>query len=79
MAQILVRDLEEAVVVRLKERARKRGRSLQSEVRMILEQAADEAQLEKELAFRLAADFRKRFRGRKFSDRSDLVREDRDH
>jgi len=41
MAQIVVRNLDDAVVERLKQRARQEGRSLQSEVRMILAQAAD--------------------------------------
>ena len=41
MAQIVVRDLDEAVVDRLKQRARQEGRSLQSEVRVILSEAVD--------------------------------------
>lgn len=40
MAQILVRDLDEAVVDRLKQRAREEGHSLQAEVRTILSAAA---------------------------------------
>ena len=40
MAQILVRNLDEVVVDRLKQRARAEGRSLQSEVRTILSEAA---------------------------------------
>jgi len=40
MAQILVRNLDEVVVDRLKQRAREEGRSLQSEVRTILSEAA---------------------------------------
>lgn len=40
MAQILVRNLDDAVVDRLKQRAREEGRSLQSEVRTILSEAA---------------------------------------
>ena len=41
MAQILVRNLDDVVVDRLKQRAREEGRSLQSEVRTILSQAVD--------------------------------------
>ncbi len=40
MAQILVRNLDEVVVDRLKERAREEGHSLQAEVRTILSRAA---------------------------------------
>jgi len=39
MAQILVRGLDEKIVERLKKRAKRGGRSLQSEVKMILENA----------------------------------------
>jgi plasmid stability protein len=39
MAQILVRDLEPQVVDHLKDRAKRHGRSLQSEVRLILQEA----------------------------------------
>jgi antitoxin FitA len=40
MSEILVRNLEEAVVEQLKARARGSGRSLQAELKLILEQAA---------------------------------------
>jgi plasmid stability protein len=40
MPEVLVRNLEEAVVERLKARARDNGRSLQAELKLILEQAA---------------------------------------
>lgn len=40
MAQLLVRDLDGATVERLKLRARRHGRSLQGEVKMILQAAA---------------------------------------
>ena len=40
MAQILVRGLDDALVARLKERARQSHGSLQSEVKLILEEAA---------------------------------------
>ena len=40
MAEILVRNLDKKTVDRLKKRASKKGRSLQSEVKQILEQAA---------------------------------------
>jgi plasmid stability protein len=40
MSDVLVRDLEPAVVERLKARARESGRSLQAELKLILERAA---------------------------------------
>lgn len=75
MAQILVRGLDDGVVEQLKKRARREGRSLQSEVKTILEQAA---QLDMDAALKLAAAIRRGFAGRTFSDSADLIREDRD-
>jgi len=59
----------------LKDRARNDGRSLQSEVKLILEQAA---RADVHAARKLANDIRKRFKGRKLTDSADLIREDRD-
>ncbi len=39
MAQVLVRQLDDKIVDRLKKRAKEHGRSLQSEVKTILEDA----------------------------------------
>jgi len=76
MAQILVRNLDEGVVERLKNRAKREGRSLQAEVKIILEQAA---KVDMETARRLADDFRERvLKGRRFSDSARLIREDRE-
>jgi plasmid stability protein len=75
MAQILVRNLNRAVVERLKSRARRGGRSLQSEVRAILQQAAG---ADLAAAGRLAARIRGRFSGRRFADSAALIRQDRD-
>lgn len=77
MAQVLVRNLNERVVARLKKRAANRGRSLQAEVKFILEEAAKEEATD----FWKAADrIRERLKrsGRKFSDSAALIREDRD-
>jgi plasmid stability protein len=43
MAQIVVRDLEEEVKVRLKRRAERHGRSMEDEIRHILRNAAKES------------------------------------
>ena len=78
MAQILVRDLDDSVVERLKERARKYGCSLQSEVKRILEQEANAPQLDMKAARKLVRKIRRRFEGRDFPDSVALIREDRD-
>lgn len=75
MAQILVRGLDEKLVERLKKQAKREGRSLQSEVKRILEQAV---QMDADEAKKMAERIRRRFKGRKFSDSADLIREDRD-
>jgi plasmid stability protein len=75
MAQVLVRDLEETTLERLKERARRNGRSLQSELKLILEQAAQGRMADA----RAAADqVRERLARYAASDSADLIREDRE-
>ena len=76
MAQVLVRQLNKKVVDRLKKRAREHGRSLQSEVKTILEEAVPDY----EGAWKRIELIRTRLQrsGRKFSDSADLIREDRD-
>ncbi len=78
MAQILVRNLDERVVERLKRRAKMQERSLQSEVKIILERAADETTVDMATARALVDKIRQRFKGRKFPDTVVLIREDRD-
>ncbi|MGH9459860.1 MAG: FitA-like ribbon-helix-helix domain-containing protein [Vicinamibacteria bacterium] len=75
MAQVLVRGLSDSVVARLKKRARDHRRSLQAEVRLILEQSARPDMTE---ARRLAARIRRELAGRKHTDSGILVAEDRD-
>ncbi len=74
MAQVLVRDLPTEVVRKLKMRARQHRRSLQEELKDILEQAAQ--QNAKNVQAKVNQ-VRKLFAGRKFSDSSDLIRQDR--
>jgi plasmid stability protein len=76
MPEILVRGLDQTTVKRLKERARLRGRSLQQEVKDILERAATTLTMEE--ARRVSATWHRRLAGRSFSDSAALVREDRD-
>jgi plasmid stability protein len=74
MSQILVRGLDSRIVERLKSRADNHGRSLESEVRLILEQAgcfdAGEAR-------KASRRWQKFFSGRKLADSGKLLREDR--
>lgn len=75
MAQVLVRDLDSEVINRLKERAKFRGRSLEAELRQILQEAAADTDRERVLA---VEDIQKMFSGYKFSDSTELLREDRE-
>ncbi|MEW6201118.1 MAG: hypothetical protein AB1546_04030 [bacterium] len=78
MAEILVRNLDDNVVDRLKKSAKKRGCSLQAEVKMILELAANAPQADIVSARKLVHRIRRRFKGRDFPDSVELIREDRD-
>ncbi|VVB64330.1 Uncharacterised protein [uncultured archaeon] len=75
MSQILVRNLDDAAVERLKSRARAHGRSLQAEAKEILEQSA---RIDVAEARKLVDCIRRSFEGRKFDDSTELVREDSD-
>ena len=74
MGQVLVRNLSTEVVRKLKIRAEQHRRSLQEELKDILEQAA--RQNAKNVQAKVNQ-VRKLFAGRKFSDSSDLIRQDR--
>ena len=76
MAQMLVRQLDDRIVDRLKKRAKEHGRSLQSEVKTILEDAVPDY----DGAWKRIERLRKRLgrSGRKFSDSAAPIREDRD-
>lgn len=75
MAQLLVRDLDDRVVQRLKSRAAEHQRSLQAEAKKILEEAVPDA----DAAWRRIDRMFNRFKrsGRRFSDSTVLIREDR--
>ena len=78
MAQILVRNLDTKTVERLKERAKRNRRSLQAEVRVILEDVARRGAMSLESRWELADRLRKELEGRVHSDSTLLIREDRD-
>jgi antitoxin FitA len=75
MAQILVRKLPDSLVEQLKARARRNGRSLEAEVRDVLQRAVTKDKAE----FLKAADaMRARLAGRHHTETLELLREDRD-
>ncbi len=74
MAQVLIRDLENEVVDKLKERAKSKGRSLEAELRLILEQAAQDT---RQRGLADLDQIRALLAGRTFSDSSEILREDR--
>jgi plasmid stability protein len=74
MAQVLVRNLGDATVERLKRRARSHGRSLQAELHDILERAARTDIAD---ARRAAEKIRRKLSDREHSDSAQLVGEDR--
>jgi antitoxin FitA len=75
MAQVLIRNLDDGVVQRLKERAAAQGRSLEQELRTILTGAA---RLNEEEFLHRAAELRARQGDRPQTDSAILIREDRD-
>ena len=74
MADILVRGLDARAVKRLKARAKRHGRSLQSEARLLLERAAGAGS--EDIAAMLDG-WRRHFAGRRFGSSARLIREDR--
>lgn len=82
MADVLVRGLDPSTVASLKDLASKNSRSLQQELRAIIEKAAAEndywkrRRLAYEAALRIQADLRAT--GRAFGDSTEIIREDRD-
>ena len=76
MGSILVRGLDQKTIERLKERARLNGRSLQHEIKEILERTAGTPTMRE--ARRLSERWKHRLSRRSFSDSARLIREDRD-
>lgn len=73
MPDILIRDVDGATLVRLKRRARRHGRSLQSEAKLLIEQAAGCDDVSE-----LLETWERRLGGRRFASSVGLIREDRD-
>jgi plasmid stability protein len=76
MGQVLVCGLDDAAIERLRKRADGHHRTLEAELREILDQASRQVDVAtyRELADRI----RRRLEGRPQSDSADLIREDRD-
>lgn len=75
MADVLVRDLDAAVLRQLKAAAEASGRSLQAEIHDILHRAAQRNLAETR---RLSAKWLERLKHERHSDSTTLIREDRD-
>jgi plasmid stability protein len=76
MAQVIIRNIDERIVRRLKQRAKGKGRSLEAELRDILEK---ESHPKDPQEFKSALeDFHKGIAGRKHTDSVVLLRKDRD-
>jgi plasmid stability protein len=75
MPQLLIRNLEEQTVDKLKELAKRHNRSLQGEVKLILEEHAARPFEE---PVTIAERWQSYFAGRTFSDSTGEIREDRE-
>ncbi|HEY2325681.1 MAG TPA: Arc family DNA-binding protein [Thermoanaerobaculia bacterium] len=74
MARVLIRDLDDRIVEKLKTRAARNGRSLQSELQMIVERAAAVDIVDSRTA---AARIRRALSDRTHSDSAALLADDR--
>lgn len=74
MPHVLIRELDPSVIRKLKSRARLHRRSLQAELKDIMEQAATASPAD---VLARVERVRAMFRGRKFSDSAALIRRDR--
>lgn len=75
MPDVLVRNVDEAVIDRLKKRAQQRHRSLQAELQTILERAA--AQIDAREVQALAKRLRRKLARRAHTDSTQILADDR--
>ncbi len=78
MGQVIVRNLDDDVISALKARARRQERSLEAELRVILERAAAERVVDIDKARARAERISRSLEGRHHSDSAAMIREDRD-
>ncbi len=76
MADVLVRNLDDGAVRRLRARAKRDGRSLAAEMRAILEQASRE--VDAQTALKRIRRIRARLGDRTFTDSAEIIREARE-
>ncbi len=75
MAQVVIRNIDAAAIARLKARAARKGVSLEGELRTIITEAAHR---DRDEDVERARTLRSRLGGRRHSDSTRLIREDRD-
>ena len=75
MAQVVIRNIDDAAMRRLKSRAARKGISLERELRTIL---TDAARADRSDFLERAVAFRRKLAGRRHSDSTALIRKDRD-
>jgi antitoxin FitA len=80
---LLLRDLDDALIARLEERARRNSRSLEAEIKAILEQAVDEPappRATRQEALTIVDKWQRSWKeqSKTFSDSAELIRRDRD-
>ncbi len=75
MPQLLVRDLDLGTIARLKASARQHGRSLQGEVKAILQEATTFSIAQ---AQKVSEQWHRRLGGGAYSDSAGVIREDRE-
>jgi plasmid stability protein len=74
MAQVVIRNIDDAAIRRLKSRAARKGISLERELRTIL---AEAARVDRTDFLERAATFKRKLAGRRHSDSTTLIRKDR--
>ncbi len=75
MAQVVIRNIDDAAIRRLKSRAARKGISLERELRTIL---AEAARVDRTDFVERADAFKRKLAGRRHSDSTTLIRKDRD-
>ena len=76
MPDLLIRGLNDRTLTLLKRRAQRNGRSLQKELKLLLEQMAG---TDPNATKKMFADWNRKFAGRQFKSSVELLREDRGH
>ncbi len=77
MAELLIRDVDDATLASLTKQAEKHGRTLDSELKEILRQAAVESNISMAEARRAIEDFRRKIGANHQTDSTLLLAEDR--